>query len=303
MELLNLYKKCFLGGCWTLAFRNIDENEIILGNHFQKYEYKVLNPTKRFWYADPFPYIVDNKVFVFCEIYDEHKKKGCIGVTEINESEMCTPKIIIEQDYHMSYPCVFNHNGEYYLIPETSENNTIELYRAIEFPYKWILDTILVENVCAVDTTLFKRGDNLLLITYEYKIGLTYLKIYKLDMSVKKIEIQFIKQDLNNTGRPAGNIYQYEDKLIRPSQDQGSTYGEKVILNEIVEWETFKFIEKQVGTLSASNITIKNYREIKRIHTMNRIANIEVIDVRTEVFDIFLIIKKFSRKIKTILRK
>lgn len=302
MGLLTLFRKFFIGGCWTLAYRKIDNKDILLPDSTAQHEYKVIIPSKRFWYADPFPYQINNKIYVFCEIYDELKKKGCIGVTEIINGEMDNPNIIIEQDYHMSYPCVFKHNETFYMIPETSENKTIELYRAIRFPDKWVLDKTLVDNVNSVDSTLFKDKNDLFLITYEYISRVPYLKIYKLNMSTKKIELLIQNQYVENVGRPAGNIIQYNEKLIRPSQDERVKYGEKIIFNEIVKWEKSNFNEMQVGVLSVDNIILKDYCTVKRVHTINRTDNIEIIDVYTEKMDIFLIIKKIERKIKTAIR-
>ena len=43
--------------------------------------------------------------------------------------------------FHLKY------NGQLYLIPETAENNQIELYRCIRFPDQWIFEKPLMQNI------------------------------------------------------------------------------------------------------------------------------------------------------------
>ena len=40
------------------------------------------------------------------------------------------------------------------MLPETSGNRTVELYRCVEFPHRWELDRVLMDGVHAVDATL-----------------------------------------------------------------------------------------------------------------------------------------------------
>ena len=41
--------------------------------------------------------------------------------------------IVLEKDYHLSYPFLFEDNDELFMIPETATNKTIELYKCEEF--------------------------------------------------------------------------------------------------------------------------------------------------------------------------
>ena len=44
------------------------------------------------------------------------------------------PKVVISNKYHMSYPFVFNYEGVCYMIPESAENGSLELYICHKFP-------------------------------------------------------------------------------------------------------------------------------------------------------------------------
>ena len=58
---------------------------------------------------------------------------------------------------HLSYPFVLEHEGEVWMVPETSAAGTIELYRAEAFPHRWTREAVLVEGVEASDATLVQH--------------------------------------------------------------------------------------------------------------------------------------------------
>ena len=69
------------------------------------------------------------------------------------------PYPVLERPYHLSYPFVFEHDGNTYMLPETAANGTIELYECEEFPHRWVLKKTMMEGVYAVDSTLhFHEG-------------------------------------------------------------------------------------------------------------------------------------------------
>ena len=65
--------------------------------------------------------------------------------------------IALEDDFHLSYPFVFECDGDLFMCPETHARKDIRLYRCREFPLKWELEIILMNNVDAADTSIFKK--------------------------------------------------------------------------------------------------------------------------------------------------
>ena len=61
---------------------------------------------------------------------------------------------VLEKDYHLSYPFVFEFENNFYMVPETESNNNIELYKCTDFPRKWEYHGEIMNNVSAVDTTI-----------------------------------------------------------------------------------------------------------------------------------------------------
>ena len=91
--------------------------------------------------ADPFIFKYESKYFLFCEAYMRKTNKGVIRVFKIND-DLSLEDLgnVIEQEYHMSYPHVFNTQNGIYMIPETSGNRTIELYKQIGAEFRMMKD-------------------------------------------------------------------------------------------------------------------------------------------------------------------
>ena len=67
---------------------------------------------------------------------------------------MSGPTTVLERDYHLSYPFVFEWNENYYMVPESAANKTVELYRSTSFPFEWELEKVLMTDIRAKDATL-----------------------------------------------------------------------------------------------------------------------------------------------------
>ena len=111
------------------------------------------NPAGRYL-ADPFPIEVDGHHFIFVRI-THAACRGAISVFEVGPDDAwSSPRRVLECEHHLSYPFVFEHEGVIYMLPETGEAGRIELHRAVEFPYKWGLDRVLLDGLTALDATL-----------------------------------------------------------------------------------------------------------------------------------------------------
>ena len=123
------------------------------------------NPKYRYL-ADPFVIKKDGKHYIFVEDYDFRRKLGAVSCVVVNSDD--TYEIIdnvLVEPFHLSFPFVFEESGEIFMLPETHEGNGIRLYRCMEFPNKWELDTELLRGVSAADTMLIKRHDKWFMLT------------------------------------------------------------------------------------------------------------------------------------------
>ena len=95
----------------------------------------IIKPPKNKFYADPFILSKDDSHYIFYEEYNYKKHKGHISAFKLDKyKKIHKPKIIIEQDYHLSYPFIFEYANTFYMIPEGSKNNTIDIYECTKFP-------------------------------------------------------------------------------------------------------------------------------------------------------------------------
>ena len=116
---------------------------------------KLEPPRDRFW-ADPFAVQRNGKDYIFVEELRFKSNKGEIAVLEHQDGKLLRTNTIISQPYHMSYPYVFEHEGELYMVPETRKNRTIEIWKNTAFPDGWVKHSDLMTDVSAGDTTLFR---------------------------------------------------------------------------------------------------------------------------------------------------
>ncbi|SFU96543.1 glucosamine inositolphosphorylceramide transferase family protein [Xenorhabdus koppenhoeferi] len=292
--LKNLITKFFMPNQWIIAYRKSGNSNWI------KLKYK-----KNELMADPFIYYYDNKYYVFYEALNYNVNRGYIAVGELdtNKNKLINVKTIIDESYHLSFPYIFKINDELYIIPESSENNTIDLYKCIEFPHRWNKVKTLIDNIQAVDTILVEKEGIWYLFTSEKVPGASYgdeLSIFTtedpLTLPFKKIsDIPFVN-DIS-LARNAGAIYM--DKMggvYRVSQDCSRRYGYKVNIMKINELSRNVYCEELVSKLDLPKNAIA-------MHTYNTSNGIEITDLKIINKDLYSLIINAFRVLKRIFRK
>lgn len=116
---------------------------------------KIPNPPNRYL-ADPF--IIKQKDYHYCfvEDYNFKKTKGKISVYKINEKECIELGVALEENFHLSYPFIFKYKNNIYMCPETHQARDIRIYKCINFPLEWKFDRVLLDDISAADTNIFK---------------------------------------------------------------------------------------------------------------------------------------------------
>lgn len=241
-----------------------------------------LFPPKDRFYADPFPIQVSGRDFVFFEELKYSEDKGVISYIEFDEeNKPSPPRLALSTDTHLSYPFLFEWNGEVFMIPETAQNRTVTLFRAVSFPAEWEVVGNLLENINAADATLIEhKGTWYMFVNVSECGGSTCdeLFLFFADSPLgpwMPHALNPIKTDVRSS-RPAGKIFKHEGRLIRPAQDCSKTYGYAIQFFEVVELTRDFFKEELVGRIDPVWL-----RGLKGTHTYNASATIEVIDGKT----------------------
>jgi hypothetical protein len=247
IKILEMPHKALFLNQWYLMF-HLDEGAPKSFSQFKA----IIPPKDRFW-ADPHVIQANSHYYIFIEEYIYQSKKGYISVIEMDcQGNWRDPIRVLERDYHLSYPFVFEWEGRYYMVPESADNKTIELYECIEFPRKWKFKMNLMENVNAVDTTLFYHGGNWWLFTgiAENQDSLPLVQLF-LFFSTELLTCTWNSHPLNPIvpdvfkARPAGAVFTRNGSMFRPSQDCSRMYGYGFDLNEILLLSDTEYLERR----------------------------------------------------------
>jgi hypothetical protein len=265
---------------WFLLVNPSNRSSESYNNYLQ-----IVPPMDRFW-ADPD--VINHKGinYIFVEEYFYNKKKACISVIELGKDGHNKNSIqVIEKEYHLSYPSITELDNIYYMVPESSANKTIEIYKCSQFPDRWQFVMNLMEDVCAVDTTLFHYADNWWMFTGipDKSEALPKVRL-NLFYSKNLLSNQWIAHPQNpvvsdfTLARPAGKIFTLNGKIYRPSQDVSKSYGSGIHIHEITAISELLYAEKCVKTIKPSGD-----KNIKGMHTFSMTHSLTVMDAYRRV--------------------
>lgn len=286
--------KFFLPSQWVIGYKKNDE-----------INWKYLKIDGNEMWADPFVVYENNKYYIFYEEMSYSINKGHISVGELDleNGKLVNRGIVLEEKYHLSYPFIFKENKKWYMIPESSKNKTIDLYEAINFPYKWKFRKNLLSNIEASDSTLLKKDNKWYLFTSESSLGISPNDELSIFVSNDFLKEDFKKNSENpiisdvKKARMAGSFFIKNSILYRPSQDCSKRYGYKVNINKVDCFDENNYQESIIETLKHP----KNIRCFA-MHTYNFCNNIEVADFKILRFDIPTLIKNMRISLKKILK-
>ena len=212
----------------------------------------IKNPKNRFL-ADPFSINYNNRTVVYVEDYDYNVNKGKISAYEITLEGHKEIGVAIDEKFHLSYPFLIETNEGLFMVPESHQSKDIRIYKCIEFPLKWKLHKILMENISAVDTNIFKFNNKYWLFTSldSSKLGehSSELHIFYADSfdstSWKPHSLNPVIFDAKKA-RNAGMIYSKESELYRVFQKQDfDRYGAALGVTKIKSLTEDKYEEEE----------------------------------------------------------
>ena len=246
-------------------------------------EFKIISPPKDKFWADPFIIFKNNVYYVFFEEFIYRKNKAHISFLTINQNGTYSkPTKVLEKSYHLSYPFIFKNDKKYYMIPESSSNNTIDVYECSKFPEKWNFCKTLIQNVTATDSTLFYKDGKWWLFTsltnYQNKKRENELFLFYSNNPLDQNWISHPKNPIVSNvkgSRSAGKIFEENGKIIRPAQDGSIRYGYGIIFYQIDILDEVDYQETEVKTI------YPNWdRKIIGVHSYGQEKELTVMDIR-----------------------
>jgi hypothetical protein len=270
---------------WVLAIKKKHNNTpFFLEN--EKSKFNIVKNPWRYWCADPFLFDYNGKTFIFCEAFDIFHDKGIIAYRYIKKNgKLSKLKSCLNLPFHLSYPYIFNYNGEVFMVPETGSVDEIQLYKAIQFPQKWEKCQVLLKDISACDTNFLSYNENTYMFTLIFdkkqdKYVYDKLFVYFLDGE------NFVSLPSNpvvtNTklARNAGNFILHNDVLYRVSQNCSQMYGENLNFLKITNLSPTSYNEELIKTICLNDITTNDDGIYDGIHTYNCNEQYEIIDLQ-----------------------
>ncbi len=244
-------------------------------------EVKALIPPKDRIWADPFVISKNGFHYVFIEELFRKTNRGHISCLVLNQAgNVEESRIIIERPYHLSYPYVFQHNDRWYMIPESGENKTVDLFECTEFPFQWKFKKSLLTDIEAFDSTLHFHEEKVwLFCTIKKSQGASTDDDLYLYYSHDLLNGDWKQHPKNpvvsnpSSARPAGRIFFHQNSWYRPSQICVPRYGYGLALNKIVELSDSRYEEEVV-----SRALPQWRRNLLSVHTLNFSESMMVID-------------------------
>jgi hypothetical protein len=180
-------------------------------------------------------------------------------------------KIVLDENFHLSYPYVFLYDGTFYMIPEAGETKSVRLYKAKEFPTKWELDRVLLNGLSFSDPSLLKYNNKWWLFVETDPHGFGTLRLYSADElrgPWREHPKSPIVEKNENIARPGGRMIIYNNALFRYTQDATPTYGNQVRIFQIDKLTSDEYIEHEYkispvlesGKSYNSNVRLMNWR-------------------------------------------
>lgn len=200
--------------------------------------------------ADPFVIHTGPNWYLFFELYNKATRRGEIGLATSQDglkwSYACT---VLREPFHLSYPCVFEWDNHYYMIPE-SYCNGVRLYKAKQFPRQWEFVGFIIDKKGLVDSSIFcfERKWWLFSAQSHHPQLLCLFWADKPTGPWLEHQANLIATSNNNVFRPAGKVLQINGRPIRFVQDGIPEYGSSVRAFEITEISSTTYQERELRT-------------------------------------------------------
>ena len=249
-------------------------------NSLQWSMFQPLIPDKDRYWGDPFVVAKDDRFYVFIEEKIYATGMGRIAcLTLDSEGRLLSNQLVLERPYHLSYPFIFEQDGETFMLPETAGHRTIELYRCVQLPGRWEFVKTLMTDIYAVDATLLNYENKVWLFANVKEPGgssLDSLHLYSAPQG--PLTDQWTPHPCNpivkgiRSARPAGRIFMQDGTLIRPSQDSSRRYGYALSFNRIIKLDENEYAEEAESTFKPAG------GRMLATHTFNQAGGLTVVD-------------------------
>jgi hypothetical protein len=207
------------------------------------------------YYADPFLVEDGARQWLLVEEYRYARSRARISAIPLEGGRAAGAAVVaLDPGSHASFPFTFRHEGALFMLPETSQAGTLDLYACEAMPGRWRLAARLFERVDCADSVLHRLGGLWYLITSAKRdagASRRWLEIYVSDSPQSgrwqahpvNRERRYADRD-HGYGRNAGALIEADGHLLRPMQASRRRYGEAMQMMQITRLTPEAFEEE-----------------------------------------------------------
>ena len=253
------------------------------------------------WMADPLLFTKDGKDWLFVELFQKFCSLGRIAVIDPDNLN-ADPVIIIREPYHMSFPMVFEWNGDYFMIPETSGNHSINLYQCEQFPYQWKCIASFPVDALVVDSVIINKTRDYITLLGSETNPQNELLVRFVSYTIAKSEdgytLDYSPSDrsFTYTERNGGYPVIRDNRTCLVTQNS-STIDYGVSLSRS-SYESDDFTIHETVTPDMAQMRGIGSASVIGVHTYSEGITHEVIDMRYLKFDFLLNLRRIGYKRK-----
>lgn len=199
--------------------------------------------------ADPFLFEHKGELFLF---YEYQKKRYGLGELHMRKTsdlkEWSSDKLVLKENFHLSFPNVFEDNGNIYMLPETGADGSIRLYKATDDSLEhWELsNTIIRDGRMWSDSDIVRKDGHYYLYSSIHSRKKPEPHIFVSDSpegEFRELSYSPLESDPAKA-RNAGRFFSYDGKLFRPAQDCSKGYGKQLSILEIKKMDENGYYEE-----------------------------------------------------------
>ncbi|MER9655027.1 formyl transferase [Mesorhizobium sp. M0152] len=274
-----IYHLCYNAPHWQVGWRETKGRDLFELRAHPAEGWKLLPDDGSRFYADPFPILYQGQVTLFVEDYIHRLGRAIISAVPFGPAgPLGRPEPVLDLPYHLSYPFVFERDGEVWMVPESCANGTVDLYRATAFPGGWVKEATLLSDIVASDATLVEHGGRWWMFATVRDGGGAFSDALHL-WSAPDFRGPWTPHPKNPvlvdiaSARPAGRVVKRGDALLRPVQDCRRSYGAALGIARIAHLD-LNGMEQVVESI----LTPGTLWGGRKLHTLNEAGGLEFID-------------------------
>ena len=198
--------------------------------------------------ADPFLLRRGGRLFLFFEVWRESSRQGDIAWAERTASGAWrVGGLALDEPFHLSYPFVFEHEGEIFMIPESRVRREVRLYVARPFPNRFELRSVLLSGKRYADSSLVRWGGRFYLFTSPDNATLELFYADALEGPYRPHPMSPVVSGDACAARGAGRPFAWNGRIFRLAQCDRPVYGASVRAFEVTVLSPAGYAERPVG--------------------------------------------------------